>query len=106
MINSQFYYNDDNQIIYFEIFGHAESTPRGQDDLVCAGVSAIVFGILNSLDISENNIDINIEENFIEIKVNFFLEKNQIILETLFNSLKTIEERNEKFIKIYKQIVN
>ncbi len=100
MIKAIFSYSNKN-IISFTISGHAESVKKGENDLVCAGVSSVVFGILNSLD--EKYLIIKIEENNISINIKELNQKNSIILDVLFTSLKTIEDRNEKYLKIFKK---
>ena len=97
MIKAKFFYQQNEKIIErFEITGHAESVASGEKDLVCAGVSAIVFGILNSLN--EDNLEIIVEENIVKIDVKKHNINNEIILNTLYTSLKTIEESNKKYI--------
>ena len=93
-----FFYKKNNKN-FFEIYGHANSSKNNDEyDLICGGVSAIVFGILNSIDDKKN--EIIIKENKITI---YFLEdtnENDIIYKILFNSLKTIEKDHKKYIKI------
>ena len=98
MIKASFYY-EKIDISLFKISGHANSmNENSKYDLVCAGVSAVVFGILNS--IPKEGVTIDVQENNIEIKVNYFDEKTQIILKTLLTSLETIENNNKKYIEI------
>lgn len=86
-------------IMEFSISGHAYSAPKG-NDLVCAAVSGIVFGILNSLDNKKNN-RIVVKDNFVKISVlNLKDNKNQIILNVLKKSLITVEKENKRNIKI------
>ena len=51
-----------NEFDSLEVKGHANSAPHGQD-LVCAGVSAILIGGLNNLD-NVKSFDIKIEEGY------------------------------------------
>ncbi|BDU67622.1 MAG: hypothetical protein TYPL_2750 [Candidatus Tyloplasma litorale] len=88
-----------NKIKEFSIKGHANAKiGNSKFDLVCAGVSSVVYGILNSLELDFLNIEI--KNGYVNIIVNSFSNKNEIILNTLEISLKTIEENNEKHIKI------
>lgn len=48
MIQADFTVNTDSQIISFQITGHADSGPYGSD-IVCAAVSAVSIGTINSL---------------------------------------------------------
>ncbi len=90
-----------NNIINFSIKGHAESTFPGENDLVCAGTSAIVFGILNSLN--HEFTKIIVKDNLITIKVLKEDAETQIILKILITSLKTVENQYHQYIKIIKE---
>lgn len=83
-----------------EVSGHADSGEHGQD-LVCAGVSSIVFGTLNALttfDLPKNNIQI--KENEIIIDNDGVSKDCNIILETTLIQLKTIEQSEYNYIVI------
>ncbi len=82
------------------IKGHANSNKNEEEkDLVCAGVSAVVTGILNSLE--DDKLKIKVNNGFVNIKViDNKSKKNQLIFNVLKTSLLTIEEENGKFIKI------
>lgn len=99
MINVNFL-EKNNLITEFSINGHANSNlNENGNDLVCAAASGIVFGILNSLNNKKNKI--SIKENFISLKVKEINDKdNQLVLNVLKISLKTLEEKNKKNIKI------
>lgn len=81
------------------VSGHSGSAEHGQD-LICAGISAISFGLCNALDQSRSDADIRIGENSIEIHVNHPDEKTDIILQTGLIQMKTVEESNEKYITV------
>lgn len=93
-----------NEIKEFEIKGHANA-PRTKNnhDLICASVSAVAYGILNSLN--DDYIKVKIEDGYILIKVNKHTSENNLILEVLKTSLKTIEEDNSKYISIKEEEV-
>lgn len=86
-----------------EINGHALFNNSGSD-IVCAGISAVVFGCMNSLlihaQVPESRFDdfilIDNQNNRIYIdfsKVNSkYVEAIQIIFETLYISLKSISD--------------
>jgi len=48
MILAQFWRNESQQVVALEITGHADAGPYGQD-IVCAAVSAVTIGTINSL---------------------------------------------------------
>ena len=88
-----------NKFDSLEVKGHANSAPHGQD-LVCAGVSAILIGGLNNLD-NVKSFDIKIEEGYTSVKrINEISAHDEIVLQTIVCGLKTIEESYGDFIKI------
>ncbi|MDF9824422.1 uncharacterized protein YsxB (DUF464 family) [Breznakia sp. PF5-3] len=84
------------------ITGHANSAEYGQD-LVCAGVSSIAVGILNTLDELCTNmciLEMNDAHIYIEVKTD---DKTvQTILKTLYIQLKTMTESYKEYIEIMK----
>ena len=86
----------------FIISGHANAFANNKYDLVCAVVSAISIGILNSLD--DKKIDVEIKEGFISIKVKEFSKSNEFTLNILKKSLETIKEDNGKHISIKEEV--
>lgn len=95
---------EDNFIKEITIDGHANYSSEG-NDIVCAGVSAISFGIVNSIDVLDTDVifDISMNEDetghltYRSIKST---DKEQLLLESLIISLKTIEENYSEFINI------
>ena len=99
MIKVEFKYVDD-KFSYLKIQGHANSAEYGHD-LICAGVSAIVIGALNNID--TNNYEIKIKEGLTEVQLkNENTTHDNIVFETMYFQLKTIEESYPKNIKIIK----
>lgn len=95
--------NDD--IVSLNIKGHAESGEHG-NDLVCAGVSSIAFGLLNALEEQKANYAWQVDDNEIEIVANNLSnKKTQIILKTGIIQFQTIRESYKAYIKIRKQEV-
>lgn len=99
--------NRDGFIKEFELSGHAESGPKGQD-LVCAAVSAVSFGSVNSvikLCGFEPTINQGGEGGYLRVElpenldVDLF-EKAQWLLEGMLVSLETIEMDYGKYMKI------
>ncbi len=82
------------------ISGHAKFSKKGED-IVCAGVSAISFGILNTLNkVDPENVEINVTENKIAITTLKNTKEIDLILETLIIQLKTVEIDYSKYIQI------
>ena len=94
-----------NNIIDFEISGHAGSAELG-NDLICAAVSTISTGVLNTLDykgfIKDDICRYEIRDGYVKIEVVNSNNDIQVILETLEITLKTIEESSINYIKISK----
>ncbi len=87
------------EITSIDVKGHALSGEEGKD-LVCAGVSSVITGCLNSLDESSKFV-ISLDKGLAHIEVISPLsEHNKVVLETLVTSLKTIEESYPKYIKV------
>lgn len=84
--------------------GHADYAEHGSD-IVCAGVSAVVIGILNSIDKLDDDVvfDISMSEDItghITYRSINSTDKEQLLLNSLIISLQTIEENYLEFIKI------
>lgn len=97
MIKAIFEYKN-NKCFYFSISGHAGS--KESEKLVCSGVSSIVFGIINSLNILKAKTRINVLENNVIIKVINDSKDIQLIFQVLYISLKTIENKYNNKIQI------
>ncbi len=92
----------EKEISYLHISGHAKSNEYGKD-LVCAGVSAVVFGALNAIE-DVDSFTISIEEDSVEIaRKKEGNAHDAIVLEVLLRQLQTIEESYAKYIKITKE---
>lgn len=100
MVRVSFYYQENN-IIRFEVSGHANFDQNGKD-IVCAGISAVVFGCLNALDnlVSQSEVDIIQEKNKIIIIVLQQTDNIQMILKTMLWQLKTISNQYAKNVTI------
>jgi uncharacterized protein len=95
----------DDQITYMCIRGHAEYDVKGKD-LVCAAVSAIGVGGLNSLDkMASKTVNDELSDNKIEIVVIKMDVAQQNILKTMLYQLETVEYSYSKYIQITKQEV-
>ena len=99
MIKVEFKYVD-QKFTYLKVKGHAASAEYGHD-LICAGVSSIVIGALNNID--AKNYDINIQEGLVIVQIkNEITTHDEIVFETMYIQLKTIEESYPSNIKIIK----
>ncbi|HLS61565.1 MAG TPA: ribosomal-processing cysteine protease Prp [Virgibacillus sp.] len=103
-------YRKDNQIVAFELSGHADSGPYGYD-LVCAGVSAVSFGAVNAIhELCEIDLEIRQadEGGYLYVCIPSSIDdeandKAQLLLESMLISLNTIERDYGEFIKMESQ---
>mgnify|MGYP003405000039 CR=1 FL=1 len=88
-----------NQVEHLEASGHALSDKYGKD-LVCAGVSAIMFGLINMLDEKmKSEVKIEVTE-IIAISVIKNSEELQTMLRTGIFQLKYLAEKYPQNITI------
>lgn len=108
MIQAVFKRLTSDPIISFELSGHAESGPYGED-IVCAAVSALSIGTVNSLiEISHVDPDIEMhdeEGGYLSVTLpnNLSKEKEhdaQLLLESLCLSLKSVQEEYPEYINL------
>ena len=90
---------EENKFVSLEVKGHSNSAPHGED-LICAAVSAVLTGGLNNLE-NPKDFTIKLNEGDAQVKANKPVSSHdEIVLETIIVSLKTIEESYGKFIQI------
>jgi len=107
MIKVVIFRNTDNDIVGFEVSGHAGYADPGKD-IVCAAVSILATTTVNSLEeqlpikpqykVDETNgfLQCYLPEGFCEVD----FERAQVILKTLEIGFKSIEQNYHKFFKI------
>ncbi len=104
--------DSDSTILSIEVSGHAESGPYGYD-LVCAGVSAIVFGGINALiDLGQYEpiVDQARDGGFIRCTLPETLTEeqkstSQLLLEGMLVSIQTMEASYGEHIKLVEKEV-
>ncbi|WP_034550670.1 ribosomal-processing cysteine protease Prp [Carnobacterium funditum] len=109
MIHAFLKRNEENNIVSFEVTGHAESGAYGTD-IVCAAVSALTIGTTNSLSVLggftplvETNDEVEGGYLYVELPVGITgkqLTTTQILLESLLLSLKSIAEEYPNYVKL------
>ena len=99
MIKITVRYQKTGEFLSLTSVGHANSAPYGED-LVCAAVSAVILGGINSL--KENyKLNVNEKKGIIELSnIGKMDEHDSIVIETIVSQLQAIERDNPKFIKI------
>ena len=87
--------------ISLEVSGHSNYKEKGED-IICAGVSAIVIGGFNALiNETKQDIDYECKDGYARVFVKNLNNDNiQKIIEVITTQLYTIEESYPKFIKI------
>ena len=91
-------YQKNRQINKLIVKGHANYDSYGKD-IVCAGVSVLTFTIANKLIEISNNEIVEVNNQFI-FNITDNNEFVTLLLDTLINGLKSIEEQYPKNIKI------
>lgn len=81
------------------IKGHANFSEHGKD-IVCAGVSTLAFTVANKLFEINSDYLVNINDNEIIFESNGFENNEQLLLETLIDGLKMLEQNYSDCIKI------
>ena len=83
-----------------KVSGHAEYADKGKD-LVCAGVSTIMIGSLNALDLLANDTcDLVMDNNLVSIKIKKNTYDSQLIIKTVILQLETLKEKYSDYICI------
>lgn len=93
------YVTEKKQFKSITVTGHALSNVKGKD-LVCAAVSAVTIGCINALK-NPQDFHIIVAEGHVDVQaLRNILDHDQIVLETMLISLKSIEESYANYIKI------
>ena len=90
---------DDDNYSELTVSGHAEFDDSGKD-LICASVSSIIFGLMNAIDETKEDVEIQELTNKIVIINNSKSEVIRNYLELTLIQLKTIEESYGEYLKV------
>ncbi|MDF0479406.1 ribosomal-processing cysteine protease Prp [Vagococcus sp. PNs007] len=108
MIEATFKRQATGQIVSFELSGHANSGPYGSD-IVCAGVSALAFNTINSIDALAGFTPIvevdAVDEGYLYLETYDDITdeqsaKSQLLLESLVLGLQGLQEEYSDFISL------
>jgi uncharacterized protein YsxB (DUF464 family) len=92
-----------NEIISIEMNGHSGYAESGKD-IVCAGVSSLVYAALNSFDsVEENRIQINDGMLKLNLRGKKVSDHDQIVLQVMLNGFSMIASQYKKNVKIIKK---
>ena len=93
------YQLDENKYSYLKVTGHAEFADEGQD-LICAAVSSIFYGLMNALDEMPEDAEVHDNPDDIEIRILSDDQTVQNYINLVLIQLKTIEYSYGDFITI------
>jgi hypothetical protein len=103
MTKVRFYQNNQGDILGFQTIGHAGYAQAGED-IVCAGISALVINTLNSIEkfTKDNQVVVCDEDKgIIRMKIAGSRSKEaQLLLKSLCLGLQNIESEHDRYIKV------
>ena len=87
-------------LVSLEVSGHANYAAKGED-LVCAGISAIVIGAFNSFnEMAPDAFDFTVEDNLLRAVSRSSDPRDHELLSVVYYQLKTVEDQYSEFINI------
>jgi uncharacterized protein YsxB (DUF464 family) len=89
----------DRWITHLDVSGHSGSADRGED-LICAGVSTVLFGLCNALDQIAGIETIRVDQNLIAVDIPEPDQTTDTIMRTGLIQLMTVQEQYSQFMKI------
>ena len=103
MITAKFEYAGEDVVAY-EISGHASSDVPGKD-LVCAGVSAVVFGLTNALiGLGLDESRVKQEDGYLHVDTTDADEDMNALIYGLIVSLETIEREHDEYLSVIMEV--
>ena len=92
-----------NEIVSIEMNGHSGYAENGKD-IVCAGVSSLVYAAINSFDsIEEQRISIDDGMLKLNLRGKKVSDHDQIVLKVMLNGFSMIASQYKKNVKIIKK---
>jgi uncharacterized protein YsxB (DUF464 family) len=92
-----------NEIVSIEMNGHSGYAESGKD-IVCAGVSSLVYAAINSFDsIEEQRISIDDGMLKLNLRGKKVSDHDQIVLKVMLNGFSMIASQYKKNVKIIKK---
>lgn len=92
-----------NEIVSIEMNGHSGYAESGKD-IVCAGVSSLVYTAINSFDsIEEQRISIDDGMLKLNLRGKKVSDHDQIVLKVMLNGFSMIAGQYKKNVKIIKK---
>lgn len=95
--------SQNNSIVSIEMNGHSGYAENGKD-IVCAGVSSLVYAAINSFDsIEEQRISLDDGMLKLNLRGKKVSDHDQIVLEVMVNGFTMIASQYKKNVKIIKK---
>lgn len=83
---------DEDKIIGYNVFGHANFTPKGKD-IVCSAVSSITqTALLGLKELLKKDIEFEQDNGLLRVQINNPDKDSNLVLETMLLGLKEIEK--------------
>lgn len=103
MIRATFIVSANDHYVGFHMEGHADFDEHGKD-IVCAGVSAIAYGMFNSIfALTNTKPNVTIKDGLMDVANIATTDDVQLLMKSLEVSLKTVEEEYSEYISISKR---
>ncbi len=102
MTKVRFYLNKQGKYLGFQTQGHAGYADAGED-IVCAGISALVLNTINSIEaFSEDRMVVEEDEKagMIKFKVYHTSDETQLLIKSLHLGLSKMQENYDRFIRV------
>ena len=99
MVTAKFEYAGED-VASYEISGHAMSDDIGRD-LVCAGVSAVAFGLTNALiGLGLDEERVKLDDGYLRVDTRDADEDMNALIYGLIVSLETIEREHDEYLSV------
>ncbi|PWM21001.1 MAG: ribosomal-processing cysteine protease Prp [Collinsella tanakaei] len=85
---------------HVQLKGHAKYDIVGRD-IICAGVSALVFSLIHSLrDLTDDEIECSVSEGNVFIKYENLSEQGKLLVDSFFIGITDMMETYPDYIKL------
>ena len=98
------FYKDRKGTVYgFQVSGHSEFAPDG-NDILCSAVSALTITAVNAIEtFTKDPVDteaMNEEEGFLHFTLKKVSKESKLLLDALMLGLKDIEKSYERYLSV------
>ena len=103
MINIDLLINKKDEIVGFEIEGHAEYDEYGKD-LVCSAVTILAYSCVNSLDKYTDGVNFSDDEITMSVCIDYPNRDTEVIFEYFKTGIETLLGNYSSYVKLnYKE---